>query len=111
MRTIRRLWLALACTAVLIAPASAAPICLTVHLVDSTKVIDSKTLDFRMQNGSVYRNSLRTRCLGLKFHGFVYVSRDDNICDNMQSIRILESGEVCLLGTFTKLPAKPSPKI
>jgi hypothetical protein len=29
----------------------------------------------------------------------------------MQSIRVLESGEVCLLGAFTKLPPAPAGKI
>ena len=111
MKAVRGFCITLACAATLIAPVAAAPVWLTVHRVDSTKLIDARTLDFRMKDGTVFRNSLRTRCVGLKFHGFSYVSRDDNICDNMQSIRILGTGEVCVLGAFVKLPPEPSPKI
>ena len=62
------------------------------------------TLDFRMKNGTVYRNTLRTPCPGLKFNGFVYKTHTGDICENMQTIRVLRSHEVCMLGAFTKLP-------
>ena len=104
MKTILRLAVTLALTAASIVPAVAAPVCLTTYLIDQTKVINSRTLDFRMKNGTVYRNNLRTQCIGLRFHGFVYVTHFDTICDNVQSIRVLESGDVCMLGAFTKLP-------
>jgi len=109
MKTILRLAVTLVLTTAFIAPAAASRICLTTYLIDQTKAIDSKTLDFRMKNGTVYRNALRNQCIGLKFHGFVYVTHFDTICENMQTIRVLESGEVCMLGAFTKLP--PSAKI
>jgi len=90
--------LLLVCGDTLIAPASAAT-CLKYRFIDSTKVIDAKTVDFKMKDGRVYRNDLPTRCNGLKFAGFVSGSRFGEICD-FQSIRILQSQEFCSLGRF-----------
>ena len=104
MRTIQSLGVVFALIAASVMPAVAAPVCLKTYLIDSTKVVDAKTLDFKMTDGRVYRNALRTSCSGLRFNGFVYVTHMDEICDNMQSIRVLETHEVCLLGAFTKLP-------
>jgi hypothetical protein len=86
--------------------ANATPICLSPDRIDSTKVIDAKTIDFRMNDGTVYRNALRTPCQSATFHGFAYVVRGSQICDNLQSIRVLRTHEVCVLGAFTKLPPK-----
>lgn len=104
LRTIQSLGAVFALIAASVMPAVAAPVCLKTYLIDSTKVVDAKTLDFKMTDGTVYRNALRTSCSGLRFNGFVYVTHMDEICDNMQSIRVLETHEVCLLGAFTKLP-------
>jgi hypothetical protein len=87
-----------------IAPAAAAPTCLYTYQIDRTKVVDAKTIDFRMRDGTVYRNVLQRSCTSLPFNGFVYTVRVDQICDNLQSIRVLQSHEVCLLGKFTKMP-------
>ena len=92
-----------------IAPAEAGPVCLKTYLIDRTKVVDAKTIDFRMRDGTVYRNLLRTSCPGLRFDGFSYVVHADEICDNLQSIRVLRSHSVCLLGAFTKLASKAVP--
>ncbi len=89
-------------------PADAAPICLKTYLINSTKVVDSKTIDFRMTNGTVYRNALRSPCSGLNFNGFVYETHTGEICDNLQTIRVLRTHQVCMLGAFTKLlPVQP----
>jgi hypothetical protein len=111
MKKIQTIAVALVLAAGTIAPAVAAPICLTSYLIDRTKVIDSRTLDFHMKNGTVYRNTLRAECIGLKFNGFAYDTRSGSICDNMQTIRLLDSGQVCTLGAFTKLPPAPHSKI
>jgi hypothetical protein len=88
----------LASGSTLIVPASAAT-CLKYRFIDSTKVIDAKTVDFKMRDGRVYRNYLPGRCNSLKFAGFVSGSRFGEICD-FQSIRILQSHEFCSLGRF-----------
>ena len=91
------------------APVGAAPVCLKTYLIDRTKVVDDKTIDFRMRDGTVYRNQLLTSCPGLRFDGFSYVVHANEICENLQSIRVLRSHSVCLLGTFTKLASKAGP--
>ncbi|MEJ1970421.1 MAG: hypothetical protein WDN03_17605 [Rhizomicrobium sp.] len=88
-------------TAALAAPAiAAAPVCLKTEWIDRTTVVNPKTILFRMKDGKVWRSDLRTACNGLRFNGFVYVTHFDEICGGAQSIRVLNSGEVCLLGRF-----------
>ena len=95
--------------AMLTCSAAAAPTCLKTYLIRNTKVIDENTLDFTMVDGETYRNNLLSRCVGLKFHGFVYATRIDEICDDLQSIRVLETGAVCRLGAFSKVEPAPAP--
>jgi hypothetical protein len=104
VKSLAKFVLLIAVAATSVVPASAAPICLRTYLIDRTKVIDAKTVDFRMRDGTVYRNVLRNSCPGLLFNGFVYVVRADEVCDNLQSIRVLQTPDVCLLGAFTKQP-------
>ena len=87
--------------------AQAAPICLQSHEIQDTKVTSDRTIEFRMLDGSVWQNTLINSCPELRFNGFSYVATPpDQICGNLQSIRVIRSGSVCLLGPFTKL--KPS---
>lgn len=104
MRTVTSLSLALALAVGAVSPAAAAPTCLRSYQIDRTKVVDAKTIDFRMRDGTVYRNVLQHSCTSLPFYGFAYVVRVDQICDNLQSIRVLQSNETCLLGKFTRMP-------
>jgi|SRR5689334_9107813 hypothetical protein len=104
LKTVKSLSLILAFAVSAIVPATAAPTCLYSYQIDRTKVVDAKTIDFRMRDGTVYRNVLQHSCTSLPFYGFVYTVRVDQICDNLQSIRVLQSHEVCLLGAFTKMP-------
>ena len=104
MKTVKSLSLILAFAVSAIVPATAAPTCLYSYQIDRTKVVDAKTIDFRMRDGTVYRNVLQHSCTSLPFYGFVYVVKADQICDNLQSIRVIQSHEVCLLGAFTKMP-------
>ena len=87
---------------------------LTLHAPETPEThhfINSKTIDFRMNDGTVYRNALRTPCQGAPFSGFSYVVRGGQICDNLQFIRVLRTHEICMLGAFTKLPRPTSPVI
>jgi hypothetical protein len=86
--------------------ANAAPTCLRANRIDSTNVVNSKTIDFRMNDGTVYRNSLRTPCQDAVFNGFAYVVRGGEICDNLQFIRVLRTHQLCMLGAFEELPPK-----
>lgn len=108
MRTIQSLCAALAVISACVAPAAAGPACLNTYFIRETKIVDAKTIDFKMRDGTVYRNALRSPCPGLRFNGFVYVTHVDAICDKGQSIRVLKTHEVCMLGAFTKLPPPPA---
>lgn len=113
----RRIALGLTLAALLGATARAQPaaetgqrnICLYTWQIDHTTVPDSRTILFHMQGGKIWKNTLLNDCTGLKFYGFVYEPSPPNqICGNMQTIRVLRTGAVCLLGPFT--PYTPLPK-
>jgi hypothetical protein len=86
------------------ASAAAAPVCLYTYRIENTTVPNAHTIVFHMKDGSVWRNTLRNACPELMFRGFVYVDRGSlyKICANLDTVRVIESGEVCLLGPFTK---------
>jgi hypothetical protein len=69
--------------------------------LDHTHVVDRQTILFYMRDGKVWKNTLRTPCMGLLFHGFEFVTHQDEVCSNAQSIRVITTGEVCQLGPFT----------
>lgn len=86
-------------------PSAPAPssqrICLNNQDVRSASSNDGKTMIFRMRNGTTYINHLRGVCPGLRFNGFIWELRGINdICENQQTLRVLKSGEVCMLGKF-----------
>ena len=100
MKAIAKLVLLLALGAASVSPAAAAPICLSTYYIDSTHVVNAKTILFRMKNGTVWRNTLRVPCSGLLFNGFSYTVHYPELCDDLQSIRVLQTHEVCVLGKF-----------
>jgi len=90
-------------------PAQASPVCLQTFRIDHTHVVDSKNVLFYMKDGKIWHNALVNSCPSLNFHGFVMdVRGGDTVCSNQQSIKVLESGQVCMLGEFTPYapPAK-----
>ena len=109
MKSIAKAGLAVAISALTITTATAASAapentCLQTYYIARTRVVDAKTILFRMKDGALWRNSLRTPCNGLLFSGFVYSLHGTEICsgDN-QPITVLRSHEVCQLGQFTRL--------
>lgn len=82
-------------------PAPSQRICLNNQDVVSAVSNDGKTMIFKMRNGTTYINHLRGSCPGLRFNGFIWELRGINdICENQQSLRVIKSGEVCMLGKF-----------
>ena len=60
---------------------------------------DGKLLTLKMRDGRVLVNHLQGVCTDLRFNGFVWVLRGTNdICENQQSLRVMQSGQICLLG-------------
>lgn len=83
-------------------PALAAKTCINSRDITSSKSDDGKTMVFKMRNGQTYVNHMQGSCPDLRFNGFVWVlhSGDDMICEYEQSLRVLQSGQVCVLGKF-----------
>jgi hypothetical protein len=87
-------------------PAHAANICISTRDIVSTQSQnDGKAITFKMRDGKVWRNDLHGACPDLRFDGFEWVVRnpDETVCENMQSFRVLRSGEICVLGKFTDI--------
>ena len=80
----------------------AANMCLRTQEIRSTESKDGKTLVFKMRDGRTFVNHLQGSCPDLKFNGFDWVVRGgiEEVCENIQSLRVLQSGEVCVLGKF-----------
>jgi hypothetical protein len=76
-------------------------VCLQSTSIENTTTVDASTILFHMRNGTVWKNTLKSPCPGLKFHGFSYLTRADEVCSNAQAISVIETGEACELGTFT----------
>ena len=74
-------------------------------ILNTTPQDDGSAILFHMRDGSVWRNDLQGRCPDLKFDGFVWNVRnpDETVCEHEQSLRVLQSGEVCVLGKFTRV--------
>jgi len=82
------------------------PVCLRSIDIDHTKTPNAHTILFFMKDGKVWSTTLRSDCPELIFNGFAYVPTPrDNICANMQTIRVLKSGAVCEIGPL--VPASP----
>jgi len=99
---------ALACLIALMGTAeaqTAAPDCLRSDMIDHTTVPDNRTILFHMRGGAVWKNTLPAPCVGLDFPGgFEYATFHDEVCANVEVIRVLKEGTRCKLGAFS--PAK-----
>lgn len=71
------------------------------NIRDTVSRDDGKTLSFRLRDGTTIVNTLRSQCDGLKFTGFSWVtSPNGEICENAQTLRVFDTGEICRLGKF-----------
>jgi hypothetical protein len=78
------------------------PVCLDVSRIDHTEVLNDHQILFFMNGRKVWINNLTTRCATLtRQDGWAWSSRIPQYCDNVETIRVLRTGEVCLLGAFT----------
>ena len=94
--------------AILAATPAFANICLDSRDILNTHSKDGRILVFTMKDGRVLRNHLQGVCPDLRFNGFTWVLHGNNdICENMKTLQVLKSGEVCQLGKFDPPTTKP----
>lgn len=86
------------------------PKCLKLRDIQSSKSNDGKIMTFVMKDGTTLYNKLQGVCPGLRFNGFAWVIRGgtDEVCEGQQSLRVLQSGEICVLGKFSATRPKIS---
>jgi len=82
---------------------ASAVVCINVQdIVDTTPNRDGTAITFKMRGGKVWENKLLSPCPQLRYYGFSWVlPGPTQVCDRQQSIRVIQSGEVCELGDFT----------
>jgi hypothetical protein len=91
-------------------PASPPPTCIQTYNIDHTRAPNDKTILFYMRDGTVLQTNLRNACPGLSINGFSYVSDPaPQFCPNVQTIRVLRIGGVCMLSPFVRYVAPPKP--
>jgi hypothetical protein len=90
-------------TAFLSPQMAAANVCIKVSsIADTHNDPAGKFIIFTMRDGRVWRNDFPTPCPDLKFDGFAWTLQGtEQVCDRQESIRVVQSGEICALGNFT----------
>jgi len=78
--------------------------CISTSSIDNTVVHDDRTIDFRMRDGTVYRNTLPVSCNPLGWEKrFSYRTQTSRLCSS-DTITVMQSGGVgaptCSLGQF-----------
>jgi hypothetical protein len=83
-------------------PASAKNVCINSRDIIGSDSKDGKTMTFRMRDGTTIVNHLQGSCPDLKFNGYVWRLRggDTQVCERQQSLQVLQSGQICVLGKF-----------
>jgi hypothetical protein len=92
-----------------VSPAAAVNMCVQSRDILSANSKDGKLMTFRMRDGRVLVNHLQGTCSDLRFEGFSWVLHGtDEVCENQQSLRVLRSGQICVLGKFDVVKDKPA---
>ncbi|HVZ28322.1 MAG TPA: hypothetical protein VG798_06660 [Rhizomicrobium sp.] len=83
-------------------PALADNVCIDSRDIVSSNSKDGKTMVFKMRDGRTYVNHLQGACPDLKFNGYVWVLHggDTKVCEREQTLRVIQSGQICTLGKF-----------
>ena len=93
-------------------PAMAKNMCIDSRDIVSSTSKDGRTMVFKMRDGRTLVNHLQGVCSDLKFNGFVWrlQSGDTQVCENTQSLQVIQSGQVCVLGKFDPAAQKQATK-
>lgn len=101
-------------TMVEMVPAGDPVSCVQTNRIRNTEVVDDRTIDFIMNDGAIFRNTLPNSCPGLGFErAFSYATSINQLC-NVSIITVVNQGggprrgASCGLGMFQ--PVKPAPQ-
>lgn len=85
-------------------------VCLQTFQIDHTEILSKTQILFYMNGKKIWVNTLPSPCSMDNTDGFVWRSSIPQYCDNLETIKIIRTGQVCRLGKFTpyEKPAKPS---
>ena len=76
-------------------------VCLWVNRIDHTQVMNDHQILFFETNGKIWQSNLPVPCRTMTSQdGFAWESGIPEICGNVEQIRVLRTGEHCLLGAF-----------
>ena len=88
------------------ASASIANSCINPTRIKEQKILSDREIQFTLNDGEVWLNTLPRACPGLKFQGgFTWDVRGMQVCSNQQTIYVREDGTPCQLGAFARVPA------
>jgi len=101
---------AVAATASLPALAAGKSVCLPTNQIDHTETPNDQTIMIYMRGHKLYKADLVNKCVGLKFNtrGYTYeptVPGSNEICSNLWTIRLNDTGQTCLVGDITPVEA------
>ena len=84
------------------APAWADNVCINTRDIVASHSEDGRTMVFKMRDGRTFINPLHGICSQLRFNGYggVMHEGDTRVCENEQTLKVLQSGQVCTLGKF-----------
>jgi hypothetical protein len=85
-------------------------VCLSMISIDHTEIPNDRAILFYMRGHKVYKADLINGCPDLKFsnRGFTYSPTDpgsNRICSNLLTIRVNDTGNICLVGDITLVQA------
>ena len=86
-----------------VAAAAGPKACINPTQIRKQEILSDQEIRFVMDNGDVWTNRLKRECRGLKFEGgFTWNVRGTAVCANEQIITVLNAGNTCTLGEFSK---------
>jgi hypothetical protein len=86
------------------------PVCIRSYDIDHTDTPNDNTILFYMHGHKLFKADMVNRCVGLRNNtrGFTYEPTNpgtNEICSNLLTIRLNDTGQVCLVGAIT--PVEP----
>ena len=93
-------------TAVRQALAQGKSVCLQTNLIDHTEIPNDQTIMIYMRGHKTYKADIINKCVGLSLNtrGYSYtptIPGSNEICSNLWTIRLNDTGQVCLVGEIT----------